>query len=361
VHDFPLERWRRLVTASLAEEWRDHLGYGPAEGLPALREAIARHLALTRSVGCSAEQVIVVNSPLQALETIARVLLQPGDRVWVEDPGHPSLPLLMEMLHTQAIGVPLDDEGFDVANAQQRAPDAVLAYLHPLTQYPLGVPTSVARGDALLKWAERRRAWIVEGSFNDELVHPGPAPPALHTRDRAGRVLLMGTFEGVLFPALRLAYLVVPPRLVDVFVAARGLLGDHSPVTMQLALAGFIDGGHLSAHLRLLRERIGLRRDALRQAVRRWLPAAAILSRTDTGLHACVHLPPEWPDTEVVHELRRRGVGGEALSSRCWQARDRNGLVIGYGADPPERIEAAVRTIGEVLRAMPQPAETHGV
>jgi GntR family transcriptional regulator/MocR family aminotransferase len=183
-------------------------------------------------------------------------------------------------------------------------------------------------------------------------VHRGPTPPALHARDRADRVLLMGTLEGVLFPALRIAYLVVPPRLVDVFVAARGLLGDHTQTTGQLALAGFIDGGHLTAHLRRLQERVGARRDALRQAVRRWLPAAAILSRTDSGLHACLHLPPEWPDHEVVQALRRRGVGGEALSSRCWQATGLNGLIVGYGADEPERIDAAVRVIGEVLEGM---------
>jgi GntR family transcriptional regulator/MocR family aminotransferase len=349
VQDFPLERWRRLMQMALAEEWRDHLGYGPAAGLPVLRAAIARHLAQTRALHCAAEQVIVVNGPLQAIETIARVLLTPGDTVWVEDPGHPSLPLLLEMLHCRAVGVPLDDDGFMVDAAIARAPDAVLAYLHPLTQYPLGIATSAARGNALLQWAARQGAWVVEGCFNDELVHRGPAPPTLLARDSAGRVLLMGTFEGLLFPSLRVGYLVVPERLADVFEAARGPLGDHTNVATQIALAAFIDEGHFNNHLRLLRKRCGERRDALRQAVRRWLPAPAILSRTDTGLHACLHLPPQWPDSAVVAALQQRRIGGEALSQRCWQVDDRNGLILAYGASSPAEIDAAVRGLGDVL------------
>jgi len=355
--EFPLERWRRLMHAALQEEWRDHLGYGPTAGLPTLRSAIARHLALTRGLHCRPDQVIVVNGPLQALETVARVLLKPGETVWVEDPGHPSLPLLLEMLHLRAVGVPLDDEGFDVERARVIAPEAKLVYLHPLAQYPLGTPTSRARGDALLDWAARGPHWIVEGCFNDEIVHRPPAPPALMARDAAERVMLMGTFEGILFPSLRIGYLVVPERLADVFITARGPLGDHTPVAQQLALEAFIDGGHLGTHLRALREVLGRRREALRQAVRRWLPADVILGRTDTAWHACLHLPARWRDAEVVNALRPRRIGAEALSTRCWQATGFNGLVIAYAAwDPPE-IEAAVRGLGEVLQAMPAAPE----
>lgn len=354
--EFPLERWRRLMTAALQEEWRDHLGYGPTAGLPTLRSAIARHLALTRGLHCSGEQVIVVNGPLQGLETIARVLLKPGDAVWVEDPSHPSLPLLLEMLHCRVTGVPLDDEGFSAGRGLALAPGAKLAYLHPLAQFPLGTPTSRARGDALLAWAAEHEAWIVEGNFNDEIVHRPPAPAALMVRDRAERVILMGTFEGIVFPSLRIGYLVVPQRLADVFISARGPLGDHTPVAQQLALEAFIDGGHLNAHLRLLRERLGERREALRRAVRQWLPADVILGRTDTAWHACLHLPPHWPDTAVAQALHRQRIGVEALSSRCWQATGFNGLVIAYPAWPPAEIEAAIRGIALTLESMPGPA-----
>jgi GntR family transcriptional regulator / MocR family aminotransferase len=350
---FPLDRWRRLMTAALQEEWRDHMGYGPTAGLPTLRSAIARHLALTRGLHCKGEQVIVVNGPLQGLETIARVLLKPGDAVWVEDPSHSSLPLLLNMLHCRVTGVPLDDEGFSTERALALAPDARLAYLHPLAQYPLGTPTSRARGDALLAWARESETWIVEGCFNDEIVHRLPAPPALMARDAAGRTILMGTFEGILYPSLRIGYLVVPERLADVFITARGPLGDHTPVAPQLALEAFIDGGHLTAHLRRLREVLGCRRDALRQAVRRWLPAEVILGRTDASWNACLHLPPRWPDADVLRALHARGIGCDLLSTRCWQATGFNGVVVAYAAWEPEAIDAAVRVIGEVLAAMP--------
>lgn len=349
VDNFPLARWRRAMSAALAEGWRDHLGYGPAAGLPALRAAIAHHLALTRAVRCAPEQVIVTSGPMQSLETIARVLLTPGDRVWIEDPGHPSLPLLLQLLHLQPVGVPLDAQGLDVARGRVLAPDAGLVYLHPLAQYPLGQRTTTLRGAELLHWADDSGAWVVEGCFNDEIVHRHPAPPALQSRDLHGRVILMGTFEGVMFPSLRVAYLVVPERLAEVFEAARGLLGDHNNVATQLALASFMAEGHFARHLRRLRQVCGERRQALLDAVRRHLPPALVLGPTDAGLHACLHLPPALPDVQLLPLLHRRGLGGEALSARCWQASDRNGLILSYGASPPAAIDAAVRTLGEVV------------
>lgn len=351
VDEFPLTHWRRAMTAALADDLRDHLGYGPAAGLPVLRQAIARQLALTRAVRCSADQVIVTSGPMQGIETLARVLLSPGDRVWIEDPGHPSLPLLLQMLHLQPVGVPLDGHGLDVARGRALAPDARLVYLHPLAQYPLGIRTGSVRGAELLHWADDSGAWIVEGCFNDEIVHVNPVPAALHSHDRQGRVILMGTFEGVMFPSLRVAYLVVPERLVDVFEAARGLLGDHNNVTTQLALARFIDDGRYARHLRRLRQVCGQRRLALIDAVRRHLPPSVQLGPTDSGLHACLHLPPHCADALLLPTLHRRGIGGEALSLRCWQVDDRNGLIVSYGADPPAAIDAALRTLGEVLRA----------
>ncbi|MFO1329502.1 MAG: PLP-dependent aminotransferase family protein [Rubrivivax sp.] len=351
--DFPLAVWRRATTAALAEDLRDHLGYGPVAGIAALRQAIARHLALTRAVRCSPDQVIVISGPMQGVETVARVLLSPGDRVWIEDPGHPSLPLLLQLLHLRAVGVPLDAQGLEVAQGRVLAPDASLVYLHPLAQYPLGIRTSATRGAELLQWAEDSGAWILEGCFNDEITHVQPVPPALLARDRHGRVILMGTFEGVMFPSLRIAYLVVPERLVDVFKAARGLLGDHSHVATQLALARFIDEGHFARHLRRLRRLCGERRQALVDAVARHLGGLGRLGPTDAGLHATLHLPAHLVDHEVVQRLHRRGIGAESVSTRCWQVQGLNGLILSYGASAPAAIDAAVCTLGQVLREPP--------
>ena len=349
IDQFPLAIWRRLMARALGEPNRAHLSYGAAAGLPALREAIARHLSLTRATMCSAQQVLVLNSPMQAIELIGRVLLEPGDKVWLEDPGHASLVSLFQVLRAQVVGVPLDERGLDVAAGRAAAPDAAAVYLHPLTQFPLGVRTDSTRRAELLQWADESGAWVIEGNFNDEIAHDGAAPVAFQSLDRSDRVLLMGTFEGIMFPSLRLAYLVVPERLVEVFVAMRGLLGDHSNASLQIAMAAFIDEGHMSNHLRLLRHVSRQRRDTLVAAAQRHLPEWAHMGPTTAGTHACLHLPPAVSDMEVVRRIREHGVMAIALSSTCWNPRPWNGLVLGYGAFATTAIEQAVRVIGRVL------------
>lgn len=350
--DFPLDTWRRLMNRAWGEDYRSHLNYGPSAGLPQLREAIQRHLALTRGVQCEARQVLILNSPMQAVELIARVLLEPGDKVWLEDPGHASLPVLFEVLRAQAVGVPFDEQGLNVAQGRAVAEDARAVYLHPLGQHPTGVRTTAERGAELLRWASKRGAWIIEGNYNTEIIHEGVPPPALHTQDGGERVLLVGTFEGVMFPSLRLAYLVVPLQLADTFTAMRGLLGEHAHVATQLALTAFIDEGHMSAHLRELRLRCRQRRNALIGAVRRHLPAWVRLGPVAEGMHAALHFPPSVPDVEVFRRIRKRDVGAVPLSSICWHAKGINGLALGYAGADEATINSAIAVIGEVLRAL---------
>lgn len=350
LREFPLEVWRRLISRAHGEAYRDHLTYGPAAGLPRLREAIARHLSLARATPVQAQQVLVVNSPMQAFELIARVLLEPGDKVWLEDPGHTSLVSLFQVLRHQVFGVPLDAEGLDVEAGRALAPDAALAYFHPITQYPLNVRTTTARRAELLRWAESSGAWIVEGNFNDEIVYDRESPGALWNMDDSDRVLMMGTLEGIMYPSLRVAYLVVPQRLTEVFIAMRGLLGDSTNTQLQLALAWFIDEGHLATHLRTLRQVGRERRDALRASCARHLPAEARLGPIDGGLHACIHLPPQLSDLQVVRRMRARGVLAIALSSGCIEPEHGNGLVIGFGAFDAFTIDRSVAVIGQSIR-----------
>ena len=347
---FPLEIWRRLIARAHGEAYRDHLTYGPAAGLPRLREAIARHLSLTRGMLVSAQQVLVVNSPMHGIELIARVLLEPGDTVWLEDPGHTSMVNLFKVLRTEVVGVPLDAEGLDVAAGRALAPRAAAVYFHPLTQYPLGVRTSTQRLAELLQWAETSGAWIIEGNFNDEIVQDRRRPASLQSMDASDRVLMMGTLEGIMYPALRVAYLVVPERLAGVFIAMRGLLGDHTNTALQLALAWFAEEGHLNTHLRNLRQVVRERRDVLRESAAKHLPPWARVGPLDGGTHACIHLPGELPDREVTRQLRSVGVIAVALSSSCIDPRHGNGLVIGYGAFEAPVIERAIAQIGDVLR-----------
>jgi GntR family transcriptional regulator/MocR family aminotransferase len=350
LREFPLGIWRKLISRAHGEAYRDHLSYGPAAGLPRLREAIARHLSLARATPVQAPQVIVVNSPMQAFELIARVLLEPGDKVWLEDPGHTSLVSLFQVLRHQVFGVPLDEHGLNVEAGRAAAPDAALVYFHPITQYPLGVRTSPARRAELLRWAEGSGAWIVEGNFNDEIVYDRESPGALWSMDDSDRVLMMGTLEGIMYPSLRVAYLVVPQHLTEVFVAMRGLLGDSTNTQLQLALAWFIDEGHLATHVRQLRRAGRERRDALRASCARHLPEWVRLGPMRDGLHACLHLPSLVSDRDVVHRMRARGVLAIALSSGCIDPRHGNGLVIGYGGFDLFTIDRSVAVIGLCLR-----------
>jgi GntR family transcriptional regulator / MocR family aminotransferase len=353
LREFPLALWRRLISRAHGEAFRDHLSYGPAAGLPRLREAIARHLALARSTPVQPQQVIVVNSPMQGFELIARVLLEPGDKVWLEDPGHTSLISLFEVMRCQVVGVPLDAQGLDVAAGRAAAPDAALAYFHPVTQYPLGVRTSSERLRELMRWADESGAWIVEGNFNDEIVYDRGLPAPLWSIDPSDRVLMLGTLEGIMYPSLRVAYLVVPQRLTEVFIAMRGLLGDSTNTQLQLALAWFIDEGHLATHLRQLRQIGRERRDALRASCARHLGPGCALGPLDGGLHACIHLPATVDDRDVVRRMRAQGVLAIALSSGCIAPRPPphgNGLVIGFGAFDVLTIDRALGVIGQCVR-----------
>lgn len=348
---FPLAAWRRELARALGEAHRADLSYGVAAGVPALREAVARHLSLTRSMRCRPEQVLIVGSPRQGLELIARVLLPPGECVCVEDPGPLSMTRRFSLGHLRVVGVAPDDEGFDVAAARRAAPDAAAVVMMPLHQWPTGVRTSAARRSALLDWCQERDAWLVELDSLGEIVHDGAAPPPLFSDDSAGRVIFLGNFLALTFPALRLAYLVLPEPLVEVFVALRGLMGEHNPVAMQVALAGFIDNGQLASHVRTLRRLYRGRRDALVLAARQQLPAGAQLGPLSGGTHGCLHLHPRWDDRALAAQLNARGIAVQPLSGHQWQGRGPlNGLLLGYGADDEATIAAAVAEIGAVLR-----------
>lgn len=346
---FPLALWRRFMLHAYDDPLREVLAYGTEAGVPELREATARYLRLTRSMSCGGDQVLILNSPQQAIELALQVLLEPGDRICVEDPGHISVPRLMELARLQVVGVPLDDEGFDVAAARRLAPAAAAVYLHPSQQFPLGITTSAARRGELLQWAEETGAWIIEGDYFGEIVHEREALPSLQRLDAHERVLHVGTYTSVMFPSLRLAYLVVPERLVPVFKAVRGLLGDHTETASQIALAAFIDSGAMSEHLRTLRLVYRQRRERLLAVLSRVLPPPVHVGPSPGGIHLCVHLPETLRDIDVVHRLAARGVDADALSAHVWQVRGPNGLLLGYGAYDDAAIEAAAVTVGEVL------------
>ena len=346
---FPLPLWRRLSMQAFDASRRGLLGGGAPSGLPALREAIARHLSLARGISCEPAQVLVIGSPREGVTSLARQWLTAGDTAAVEDPGHPSLPQLLRMLGANVVGVPLDAEGFDVGHLQRRADHARLVYLHPLAQYPLGQRTALARGDALLAWAAQRETHIIEGHYNDEWVAPGQQLPTLFSRDRAERVLLLGTFEGVMFPSLRVGYLVLPPSRAAAIIAAHDARGERVPLATQWALAQFIDSGALSEHLRRTRDALQQRRALVAQVLREALPDGVRQGPLETGAQVCLHLPPTLPDLVAIEALRQRRISAEPMSPMAWHGGIVNGLVLGYMGWSAATVTDTMHTVCAVL------------
>ncbi|MBJ9664001.1 aminotransferase-like domain-containing protein, partial [Burkholderia gladioli] len=250
----PDAAWRRLGNRLRARGPAAPSGYGDTRGVDALREAIAAYVRRARSVRCEAAQVIVTSGTQQGLYLAAQVLLGEGERAWVENPAYRGITAILESTGRREaiVRVPVDAEGLDVDAGLRLAPEARAAFVTPSHQYPLGMPLSVARRDALLDWARARDAWIVEDDYDSELRYAGHPFPAMQGLDPR-RVVYLGTFSKILFPSLRLGYAIVPPELVAAFRGARVLMDRHPPEADQHVLAAFIGEGHLDRHIRRVR------------------------------------------------------------------------------------------------------------
>jgi GntR family transcriptional regulator/MocR family aminotransferase len=288
---FPFEIWHRLVARYHRHPTRDLLNYNYSAGHAPLRRAIAAHLGPARAVHCDPEQVLVISGAQQGLDLVARILLDSGDAVWMEDPGYRSARSALQGAEAVLVPVPVDSDGLDVAAGSARCPDARLVYVSPSHQYPLGVTMSLSRRLALLDWARRADAWVVEDDYDSEFRYAGRPLAALQGLDRDGRVIYLGTFSKTLFPSLRLGYLVVPEDLVDSFMAAR-IVMDRQPSTLtQAVVANFIEEGHFLRHVRRMRTLYSERQEALLRAARRELDGVLDVRPCETGLHLMGWLP----------------------------------------------------------------------
>jgi len=357
---FPLDLWRRLVARRMRVSGRALLGYAPTMGHMPLREATVRHLAATRGVVASADQIMILNSSMQALDLVARVLLEPSESAWVEDPCFPNLRAVLAMAGARIVPVPVDDDGIDVDAGAALAPDAALACVSPSCQYPTGVTLSLERRLALLRWAEAAGAWLVEDDYQCEFTY-GTRPIApIYSLDRGERVLYVGTYTNAVFPSLRLAYLLLPRALVRVFEAVRGQQDDHTHGFMQAVLADFADGGHFSAHLRKMRAIYHARRDALTAAWARELRGAASLGPASSGMNAALNFTRRHPDGAVAVAAQDAGVRVLPLSRYAAGSRGVNGLLLGYTALSERRIETGIARLARVFASL-RPSHGHGL
>jgi GntR family transcriptional regulator/MocR family aminotransferase len=300
-------------------------------------------------VRCDADQVFVTTGTQQAVDEILRLLVDPGEPVWVEDPGYLGARRAVIAARARPVPVPVDDHGLDVAAGIALAPRARAVVLTPSHQYPLGVTLSLARRFALLRWAARARAIVIEDDYDSEFHHRGRPLMALHGLDDAGCVVYVGTFSKSIFPGIRLGYLVVPPAMVDLVAAARASLPTPAAAFEQATLTRFLADGHFATHLRRMRVAYRERGEALIAALEADCGDTLAPVPCDTGMQLVATLRGRVSDRAVAAEAARQGVEVGALSSYGAGRSRRHGLVFGFGGVPPAAMRPATQRLARAL------------
>ncbi len=349
---FPLETWSRLVARQCRKADRSLLHYGDPMGFAPLREAVAEYLRTARAVRCEADHIMIVNGSQQALELAARVLLDVESPVWVEEPGYFGTHGALRLAGARLIPVPVDDRGLDVEAGIARCSLARAAFVTPSHEFPLGVTMSASRRLALLDWARRNGSWIVEDDYDSEYRYGNLPIAALQGLDRDSRVIYIGTFTKILFPALRLGYVVLPADLVAPFVRVRRSMDVFSPIFPQAVLADFIRDGHFARHIRRMRLLCRQRRTVLVAALQRELGQLLRVLGDDAGMYLAAALPRGSRDREIATRTAARGLWTPPLSE-CYVEKARlQGLILGYGSATPEEIDRGVSLLRTVIRSV---------
>jgi GntR family transcriptional regulator/MocR family aminotransferase len=345
-----LDMWNRTRSWHQRHTTVELLNYNDPAGHRALREAIAAYVGPMRGVVCTAEQVIVTAGTQQALDLAVRMLVDPGESAWLEDPGYPGARAVLAAAGVTIVPAPVDEDGMCVQEAQRRAPRARLAYVSPSHQYPLGYTMSVTRRLQLLEWAEASHAWILEDDYDSEFRYGGRPLPALQALDRTGRVLYLGTFSKVLFPSLRIGYVIVPATLTPVFRNASSVAWHGANAIDQAALADFIRDGHFERHIRRMRRRYQERRAWLVDLIHDRLRDDLTLAGSTAGLHVTACFVRRRDDVEVSRRGAAEGLTLPPLSQYYIQNPRLAGLVLGYGHLGHDAIRAGVDTLAAILR-----------
>jgi GntR family transcriptional regulator/MocR family aminotransferase len=346
---FPRKLWSRLTARCARAAAAYDLGRLEPAGLDELRRRIAVYLRIARGVACTPEQIFITTGYQGAISLIAQTLLRPGDKVWIEDPGYFLARQALAFAGARLIAVPVDDNGLDVAAAHAKAPQARFAVVTPCHQFPLGVTLPIARRLALLDWASGAKAWIIEDDYDSEFRYRGRPLPALKSIDTRERVLYVGTFSKVLFPALRVGYLVVPEALIGRFAAACAALHPAPSALVQTVVTAFIEEGHFARHIRKMRQLYVERREALSEALQGACGERMTIEVPAGGMHLIGRLPRGTNDADVARRAQERNLWPVALSGSAVKRAASPGLLIGFANVPVDAAGTAARTLRATL------------
>ncbi len=349
---FPMDIWRRLSDRRLRNASPRMLAYDDPQGHLPLREAIASHMVDTRGARCTAEQVIIVSGSQNAIDLAARVLLDPGDEVWIEEPGYFAARIAFEMAGARVVPVPVDDEGLIVGKGVSTAPEARMAYVTPSHHNPTCVTMSLPRRMALLQWAEQAGGWIIEDDNASEFHYDGHPHAVLQGIDKHERTLYVGSFSKVLFASLRLGFIVAPRDLVPALVRAREFIDRQSPGWQQAVVADFMHEGHYSRHLRRMRGLYATRLSHFRSIAARFASDLFELPQRHGGMSHVAYFLAPMDDCAAADAAYKAGVCCTPLSHYHSRPQGRPGLVLGFTCADAERATLAMQKLVAAVRPL---------
>jgi GntR family transcriptional regulator / MocR family aminotransferase len=347
--EFPAALWASIAArrARSFQSWlrtfEDGHGYRP------LRQAIAEYLSTSRGVRCGPDQIVVVSGVQQGLDLLARLLLKPGDPIWIEDPAYFGASIAFSNVGAKLISISVDEQGLSVSAGLRKSPVATGVYVTPGHQFPLGMTMSLERRIDLLQWASRTGAFVIEDDYDSEYRFQGQPVPAMQSLDRNSNVIFVGSFNKLLFPSLGIGYIVLPPSLVDVFLAFRYRTSFHHLSADQPVLCDFIADGHLSRHLRRMRDLYSSRLSALIDAGKRSLSGLLEISDVRAGLYTAAFLKNGMTSWQAEEAAEAAGVEAIAIDRYSLDRPDPRGVVLGFATFNEAEIRAGVSRLGQCL------------
>ncbi|WP_227245645.1 MocR-like pyridoxine biosynthesis transcription factor PdxR [Paraburkholderia caribensis] len=353
--EFPVAQWR----ASMERAWRAvdarDLGYGYHAGHPSLRRAVAEYVRVSRGVRCTADQVFITSGTHTSLDLCARILADPGDTAWLENPGYQGARIAFQAAGLNIVPIPVDAAGLAPTEAHWQRTPPRLVYITPSHQYPLGSVLSLERRWSIIDNVVERGAWIIEDDYDSELRHSGPPLPSVQGLRDAAPVVYLGTFSKTMFPALRIGFMIAPASLAPEIGGVIGEMSRQGRVADQLALADFIESGKYARHLRRMRRIYLQRRDAMVSAIHTHMRDLVTVSSDGSGMHLTMRLDTSLQDRDVSAALREQGMLVSPLSTYCHQGEDAgryNGFMLGYAGVRPEKADRLVAELGAAIRGL---------